>query len=93
MILGKITVFAECQILALGKSSVICPVPSWRLKFAERRALRSAKALPSARRNALGKVPFADNLSSVCPLPSATLGKVFAECFLSFAEYFLHSAN
>jgi hypothetical protein len=26
-------------------------------------------------------------------LPSATLGKVFAECFLSFAECFLHSAK
>jgi hypothetical protein len=55
--------------------------------------LHSAKTLPSARRNALGKEPFADNLSSVCPLPSATLGKAFAECFLSFAECFLHSAK
>jgi hypothetical protein len=26
-------------------------------------------------------------------LPSATLGKAFAECFLSFAECFLHSAK
>jgi hypothetical protein len=51
----------------------------------------SAKALPSARQKVLGKeadVQFAER-----SLPSVTLGKVFAECFLGFAECLRHSAK
>ena len=46
--------------------------------FAECR--HSAKALPSARQKTLGKDAFADGLFIECSLPSAALGKTFAEC-------------
>jgi hypothetical protein len=38
-------------------------------------------SLPSAREKVLGKEDFADALCAEHSLPSATLGKVFAECF------------
>jgi hypothetical protein len=38
-------------------------------------------SLPSAREKVLGKEGFADALCAEPSLPSATLGKVFAECF------------
>ena len=59
--------------------------------FAECR--HSAKALPSARQKTLGKDVFADSFFAECSLPSATLGKAFAECKLGFAECPLHSAK
>jgi hypothetical protein len=37
--------------------------------------------LPSAREKVLGKEGFADVLFAELSLPSATLGKAFAECF------------
>jgi hypothetical protein len=37
--------------------------------------------LPSARETVLGKEVFADALFAEPFLPSATLGKAFAECF------------
>ena len=40
----------------------------------------SAKSLPSARQKELGKEAFADSFFSKRSLPSATLGKAFAEC-------------
>jgi hypothetical protein len=49
--------------------------------------------LPSARQKALGKDVFAGIFSTECPLPSVTLGKVFAECIRSFAECPGHSAK
>jgi hypothetical protein len=49
--------------------------------------------LPSAREKALGKEGFADTLCAEPSLPSATLGKTFAECFWGFAECFGHSAK
>jgi hypothetical protein len=84
--LGKDYFFAECQGSGTRQIVRYVPAPLRRLNFAEYGPLRSAKALPSARRNALGKVPIADVFSFVCPLPSATLGKAFAKCFWSFAE-------
>jgi hypothetical protein len=42
-------------------------------------------SLPSAREKVLGKEGFADALFSEPSLPSATLGKAFAECFYGFA--------
>jgi hypothetical protein len=39
------------------------------------------RSLPSAREKVLGKEVFADALFAEPPLPSATLGKAFAECF------------
>jgi hypothetical protein len=53
----------------------------------------SAKSLPSAREKVLGKEVFADVLFAEPSLPSATLGKAFAECFAGFAECFRHSAK
>jgi hypothetical protein len=44
--------------------------------------------LPSVRKKALGKEPFAE-----CSLPSVTLGKAFAECKIAFAECLRHSAK
>jgi hypothetical protein len=38
-------------------------------------------SLPSAREKVLGKEGFADALYAEPSLPSATLGKAFAECF------------
>jgi hypothetical protein len=35
---------------------------------------------------ALGKEPFDDTRFAVYPLPSVTLGKVFAECIFDFAD-------
>jgi hypothetical protein len=50
-------------------------------------------SLPSAREKVLGKEGFADVLFAEPSLPSATLGKAFAECFWGFAECFGHSAK
>jgi hypothetical protein len=53
----------------------------------------SAKSVSSAREKVLGKEGFADVLFIEPSLPSATLGKGFAECFSGFAECFRHSAK
>jgi hypothetical protein len=53
----------------------------------------SAKSLPSARQKVLGKDVVADVQFAERSLPSVTLGKVFAECFLGFAECLRHSAK
>jgi hypothetical protein len=49
--------------------------------------------LPSVRKKALGKEPFADEIFAECYLPSVTLGKTFAECKIVFAECLKHSAK
>jgi hypothetical protein len=49
--------------------------------------------LPSVRKKALGKEPFADEIFAECSLPSVTLGKAFAECKIVFAECRRHSAK
>jgi hypothetical protein len=53
----------------------------------------SAKSLPSARQKVLGKEAVADVQFTERSLPSVTLGKVFAECFICFAECLRHSAK
>jgi hypothetical protein len=53
----------------------------------------SAKSLPSVRKKALGKEPFADEIFAECSLPSVTLGKAFAECKIAFVECLRHSAK
>jgi hypothetical protein len=50
-------------------------------------------SLPSAREKVLGKEAFTDVLFAEPSLPSATLGKAFAECFWGLAECFGHSAK
>ena len=42
---------------------------------------------------ALGKETFADGFFADCSLPSAALGKAFAECNRGFAECPKHSAK
>jgi len=49
--------------------------------------------LPSARKKTLGKGAFAVTFFTECGLPSAALGKPFAECKRAFAECIRHSAN
>jgi hypothetical protein len=49
--------------------------------------------LPSGRKKALGKEPFADEIFVECSLPSVTLGKGFTECKIAFAECLRHSAK
>jgi hypothetical protein len=61
--------------------------------LAESRIRHSAKSLPSARQKTLGKEAFADHFFAVSSLPSATLGKGFAECLYYFAECVRHSVN
>jgi hypothetical protein len=53
----------------------------------------STKSLPSARQKVLGKEAVADVQFAERSLPSVTLGKVFAECFICFAECLRHSAK
>jgi hypothetical protein len=50
-------------------------------------------SLPSVRQKVLGKEGFADALCAEPSLPSATLGKDFAERFYGFADCFRHSAK
>jgi hypothetical protein len=53
----------------------------------------SAKSLPSVRKKALDKEPFADEIFAEYSLPSVTLGTAFAECKIAFAECLRHSAK
>jgi hypothetical protein len=53
----------------------------------------SAKSLPSARQKSVGKDLFADRFFAERSLPSATLGKTFAECKKAFTECPRHSAK
>jgi hypothetical protein len=68
--LSKETFFVECR---LGHSTKT-PSPSTRRR-------NGCFSLPSAREKVLGKEGFADALCDEPSLPSATLGKAFAECF------------
>ena len=65
------------------RTTFLCRVLTW----------HSAKALPSARYIALGKEPFADKSYAGGSLPSVTLGKLFTECKLGFAECLGHSTK
>jgi hypothetical protein len=49
--------------------------------------------LPSDRKKALGKGPFAGRRFAGSPLPRGALGKAFAESKQVFAECFWHSAK
>jgi hypothetical protein len=53
----------------------------------------SANSLPSAQQKVIGKEAVADVQFAERSLPSVTLDKVFAECFLGFAECLRHSAK
>jgi hypothetical protein len=106
MTLGKLTHFAECQppdtrqtlrtlpsVSPLTLSKITVRVHPLTVIFAVCRIWHSAKGLPSVRVLTLGKAMFAGFFFAERPVPSATLGKRFAECLIKFAECFRHSAN
>jgi hypothetical protein len=64
------------NVICLVTITFLCRVLSW----------HSAKPLPSARQKTLGKEVFADDFFAVYSLPSAALGKAFAEGKMAFAE-------
>jgi hypothetical protein len=79
--LGKGNSFAECQpghsAKALSPSTdAVMAAFLWRVLSGTRQT-----SLSSAREKVLGKEGFTDALCGEPSLPSATLGKVFAECF------------
>jgi len=78
--------FAECRRVALGKGAVTMTWPSRRLSFAEcRRGTREILCrVPDMRHSA--KKPFVVKGYADSSLPSAALGKGFAECKAFFAE-------
>jgi hypothetical protein len=79
--LGKVNSFAECR---LGHSAkTLSPSPVAVTAAFLYRVLSGTRqtTLPSAREKVLGKDGFADALYVEPSLPSATLGKEFAECF------------
>ena len=88
--LGKDLNFAECPPLGTRQSlrhrlPHVSTLPSL-VRF-------SATSLPSARKKALSKAPFAVRGFAELSLPSITLGKDFADCYLGFAECIWHSAK
>ena len=52
-----------------------------------------SKSLPSARKKTLGKGAFAVTFFTKCGLPSATLGKPFAECKKGLCRVYSTLAN
>jgi hypothetical protein len=79
--------FAEC----IRRHTAKAPSPPPRRRddrFSLPSALwHSAKSVPSAREKVLSKDVFADVLFTEPSLPSATLGKDFAECFKHSVKY------
>jgi hypothetical protein len=53
----------------------------------------SAKSLSSARKNVLGKEPFANKIFVEYFCSSVTLDKGFTECIMAFTEFLRHSAK
>jgi hypothetical protein len=79
--LGTDNSFAECHPGHSAKTS--SPSPGAITAAFLCRVLSGTRqtSLPSAREKVLGKEGFADTLCVEPSLPSATLGKAFAECF------------
>jgi hypothetical protein len=90
--------FAPCSPMGIFShlSTCVCTQSPKYLEMAQGHISLSGTrqtSLPSAREKVLGKEAFADVLFVEPSLPSATLGKAFAECFWGFAECFGHSAK
>jgi hypothetical protein len=83
---AKSNFFAECHAVSV----TLAP---WRRLFFAEYSLALGKVCAECPRKVLGKEAFADVLFTETSLPSATLGKACAECFLGFAECFRHSAK
>jgi hypothetical protein len=91
--LDKGNSFAECHLGHSAKTlspsaqrrddGFSLPSTSW----------HSAKSLPSAREKVLDKEGFADEMCVEPSLPSATLGKAFAECFRHSAKLSIPVVN
>jgi len=77
----------------LDKRAVTISVPSCYFFFAERWFQLSVKYLLSAQEKTLSKETFGGTVDTVCCLPSVTLNKSFAECFLGFAVCLWHTAK
>jgi hypothetical protein len=91
--LGKGNSFAECHPGHSAKTPSPSPVAVTAAFLCRVLPGTRQTSLPSAREKVLGKEGFADALCAEPSLPSATLGKAFAECFQGFAECFRHSAK
>jgi hypothetical protein len=78
--LGKVDSFAECCPGHSAKTLSPSPI-TVTAAFLCRVLSGTRQTLPSAGEKVLGKDDFADALYAEPSLPSATLGKEFAECF------------
>jgi hypothetical protein len=79
--LGKGNSFAECHTGLSAKTPSPSPVAVTAAFLCRVLPGTRQTSLPSAREKVLGKEGFADALCAEPFLPSATLGKAFAECF------------
>jgi hypothetical protein len=79
--LGKGNSFAECHPGHSAKTPSPSPVAVTAAFLCRVLPDTRQTSIPSAREKVLGKEGFADALCAEPSLPSATLGKVFAECF------------
>jgi hypothetical protein len=91
--LGKEHTLCQVLLSVTRQTSVTVSSAVTSIFLAESRIRHSAKSLPSVQQKTLGKEAFADPFFAVSNLPSATLGKGFAECLCCFAECVRHSAN
>jgi hypothetical protein len=79
--LGKGNSFAECRVGHSAKTPSPSPVAVTTAFLCRVLSGTRQTTLPSAREKVFGKVGFADALCVEPSLPSAILGKTFAECF------------
>jgi hypothetical protein len=79
--LGKGNSFAECHPGHSAKTPSASPVAVTATFLCRVLPGTRQTSLPSAREKVLDKEDFADALYTEPSLPSATLGKAFAECF------------
>jgi hypothetical protein len=79
--LGKGNSFAECRRGHSAKTPSPSPVAVTAAFLCRVLSGTRQTTLPSAREKVLSKDGFADALYAEPSLPSATLGKAFAECF------------
>jgi hypothetical protein len=91
--LGKVNIFTECHLRHSAKVPSLSPRLHDDNFSSPSTAWHSAKSVPSAREKVLDKEGFVDVLFAKPSLPSATLGKAYAECFPGFAEFFRHSTK
>jgi hypothetical protein len=79
--LGKGNSFAECHPGYSAQTPSPSPIAVTAAFLCRVLPDTRQTSLPSAREKVLGKEGFADALCAEPSLPSATLGKAFAECF------------